>query len=772
MIGPGGDQSLVPLAQVAAVHAWAQTIAVLLLAVVLLGFYRAYRRAYLLHWGLSWLALAAYFLGATAAGSWARLFPAGHPVRLTLATVIFVGGYWQIVWLVGGLYEFATGREIRARLMRGLVGGAALLALVAALGPVLLGLPVQGRLFVQIALRTGIAGSAYLLAALALMARARRGRERGQRLMVAALLVYGLHQYHSAAQFMGLRGAPLGGVAADMVDLLVQGLMGGAMIIWLLEEERQQVLRASRAQDCVYRISEAVRASRDLDALFAAIHASLGQILPARNFYIALFDEAAGRLTFPYFVDQYDTTPEPKALGRGLTEYVLRTRKALLAPPATFEELVRKGEVEPLLSPSVDWLGAPLLADGRAIGVIALQTYDDKVRLGAGDRDLLVYVSEQIASAIEARRAQDRLEQSAQAYRRLFEANPVPLLVYDPAERRFLAVNHAAAALFGYAAEEFLRMDVPDLLVPEERALFRAGRTYGDEQFIRRAGTGRHLRKDGSVVELEITAHGVEWEGRRARVYSAVDVTEQRRAEGAREALIHELEAKNVELERFTYTVSHDLKSPLITIRGFLGFVKQAAEAGDAQSLAADIARIETATGRMERLLNELLELSRIGRVANPSEPIDLGPLARDAVAQAHGVLRERAVAVEIAPDLPQVYGDRMRILEVVQNLIENAVKFMGEQPEPRIGIGVREDGASGLVTVYVRDNGVGIPPEYHERVFRLFDKLEPGTPGTGVGLAIVRRIVEVHGGRIWVESEGRGSGSTFLFTLPKPPAA
>jgi len=766
------DRLSIPLAQVAAVHAWAQTLAVLLLALVLLGFYRAYRRAYLLHWGLSWLALAAYFLGATAAGQWARLFPAGHPVRLALVTVIFLGGYWQIVWLLGGLYEFATGRELSSRLMRRLLLGAALLALGAALGPGLLDLPGRARLFVQIGLRAGVAGSAYLIAALAVLLKSRRGRETGQRLMVAALLAYGLQQYYNAAQFGGVGGRPSWDLVADMVDLLVQGLMGGAMVVWLLEEERQQVLRASRAQDCVYRISEAVRSSRDLNALFAAIHGSLGQILPARNFYIALFDEAEGCLSFPYFVDERDSPPDPKPPGKGLTEYVLRNRQPLLAPPATFEALVQRGEVEPLLSPSVDWLGAPLLADGRAIGVIALQTYTDDVRLGAGDRDLLVYVSEQVASAIEARRAQDRLEHSAQAYRRLFEANPVPLLVYDPVERRFLAVNHAAAEVFGYSSAEFLRMDVPDLLVPEERALFRAGQSYGDEQFIRRAGTSRHVRKDGSFIELDITAHGLEWEGRRARVYSAVDVTEQRRAEAAREALINELEAKNAELERFTYTVSHDLKSPLITIRGFLGFVKKAAETGDSQSLAADIARIETATARMERLLNELLELSRIGRVANPSEVIEFGPLAREAVAQAHGVLSERGVEVEVAADLPAVYGDRLRILEIVQNLVENAVKFMGDQPRPRVSIGAREPAANGFATLYVRDNGVGIPVEYQERVFRLFDKLDAASPGTGVGLAVVRRIIEVHGGRIWVESEGRGTGSTFLFTLPTPSAA
>jgi two-component system, LuxR family, sensor kinase FixL len=764
-----GLSELVPLSLVGAVHAWAQLAAILLLSLVLLAFYRLYRRPYLLYWGLSWLALAAYFLGGTATAFWAALFPSDHPARISLAVLILVGGYWQIVWLLIGLAEFVTGRAVSRRLHHGLLAGSALLAVGLALTPRVLGFGPPGRFLVQIGVRAVIAGTAYLVAAVAVLRMSRHAGVIGRRLMVPALVLFGLQQYHHVATYLGLGRDVLSTLLSNVLVIFVHGLVGGAMIVWLLEEERQRLVRASQAQDCVYRISEAARSSRDLGALFSAIHTSLAQILPARNFYIALFDEVEQRLSFPYFVDEHDATPDPKPLGKGLTEFVLRTRQPLLTTPKTFEGLVQKGEVEPLLSPSVDWLGAPLLAGERAIGVIALQTYDDQVRLGASDRDLLVYVSEQVASAIEARRAQDRLERSAEAYRRLFEANPVPLLVYDPIERRFLAVNDAAAAVFGYTREEFLRMDIPDLLVPEERDQFRSQR-YGDERFIRRAGPSLHARKDGTRVELDITAHGLEWEGRPARVYSAVDVTEQRRAEAAREALIHELEAKNAELERFTYTVSHDLKSPLITIRGFLGFVKKAAEAGDAEALAADLARIETATGRMERLLNELLELSRIGRVANPSETIELGALAREAVAQAHGVLAERDVEVHIASDLPTVYGDRLRILEVVQNLVENAVKFMGDQARPLVSIGTRGPAADGFATVFVRDNGVGIPVEYQERVFRLFDKLDAGSPGTGVGLAVVRRILDVHGGHIWVESDGRARGSTFLFTLPVPP--
>jgi signal transduction histidine kinase len=166
----------------------------------------------------------------------------------------------------------------------------------------------------------------------------------------------------------------------------------------------------------------------------------------------------------------------------------------------------------------------------------------------------------------------------------------------------------------------------------------------------------------------------------------------------------------------------------------------------------------------MQRLLEEVLELSRIGRLVNPPEELSLGELVREAVNMVAGRLEPTGVKVEIAPDLPVVYGDHSRLREVLENLIDNAVKFVAEQPDPRVEIGAREDGEE--TVFYVRDNGIGIDPRYHEKIFDLFDKLDQNSKGTGVGLAIVKRIVEVHGGRIWVESEGTGKGTTFCFTL------
>jgi signal transduction histidine kinase len=256
---------------------------------------------------------------------------------------------------------------------------------------------------------------------------------------------------------------------------------------------------------------------------------------------------------------------------------------------------------------------------------------------------------------------------------------------------------------------------------------------------------GRRLERDPGV------ASGTVW-----------DVTAQKEAQLARAALTSELAQKAEEMERFVYTVSHDLKSPLITIQGFLDLLLADASEGDQEALEGDVAQIRRASEQMQALLEDLLELSRIGRLENPRERCPLSEIAEQAV----DLLGTRAHGAEIvvAPDLPVVFADRKRIQEVFQNLIENALKFMGDQAAPRVEVGAREEGRERVC--YVRDNGVGIAPQFQERVFDLFRRLGKDTPGTGIGLAIVKRIVEHEGGRIWIESDGE-AGSTFCFVLP-----
>ncbi len=247
-------------------------------------------------------------------------------------------------------------------------------------------------------------------------------------------------------------------------------------------------------------------------------------------------------------------------------------------------------------------------------------------------------------------------------------------------------------------------------------------------------------------------------------VVTARDITEQKRLETERENLIVDLETKNAEMERFTYTVSHDLKSPLITIGGYIHLIKKALSEGEMATVESDLYRVSDAVETMDQLLTDLLSLSSIGYASTPPQTLPLTQVAEEALSMVKGLLKDTDIQVRIEPNLPIATGDPIRVREIFTNLIENAVKFMGDQRAPLIKVGMRRN--QGEAIICVTDNGIGIDPRYLENIFGLFNRLDKAIDGTGVGLALVRRIVEVHGGRIWVESEGDGQGSTFCFTL------
>jgi len=242
------------------------------------------------------------------------------------------------------------------------------------------------------------------------------------------------------------------------------------------------------------------------------------------------------------------------------------------------------------------------------------------------------------------------------------------------------------------------------------------------------------------------------------------EIVEREKTEKEREELIRQLKLKNQELDRFAITVSHDLKTPLITIAGYLGYLEKDMLAGNKERVSKNIGQINDAAKSMGKLVDEILDLSRIGRIHNPPRAVSFEEVVQQALKAADGLLKAKQVKVKVGSDFPVIYCDFTRIVQVVQNLITNAVKFMGEQTDPLIEINAEE--RDGEFIFFVRDNGMGIDPKYHEQIFGLFNKLNANTDGLGIGLGIVKRIIEVHGGRVWVESE-LGKGASFYFTLP-----
>ncbi|RKZ35234.1 MAG: hypothetical protein DRQ37_06850 [Gammaproteobacteria bacterium] len=314
---------------------------------------------------------------------------------------------------------------------------------------------------------------------------------------------------------------------------------------------------------------------------------------------------------------------------------------------------------------------------------------------------------------------------------------------------------------FGINYEAFMEavhpLDRESVQVSVNAAL--KGEPYSiDHRIVLPNGEERTVHEQG-VVHFDADGNAVHMTG------TVQDITERKQLEEEQVELIVQLEKQNEELERFTYTVSHDLKSPLVTIKGFAGQLTQDLSKGRQDRMADDAERIERAAEHMHELLDDLLELSIVGQVANAPEDVSLSAVVDEAAGLLSAQFAERDVRLEVAPDLPVVSVDRIRLLEVIQNLMENAVKFMGDQTSPLVEVGVRE--AEGEVICFVRDNGSGIDPRHQHKAFAIFERMHPEIEGTGIGLALAKRIVETHGGRIWLESEGEGHGSTFYFWLP-----
>ncbi len=356
----------------------------------------------------------------------------------------------------------------------------------------------------------------------------------------------------------------------------------------------------------------------------------------------------------------------------------------------------------------------------------------------------------------DRKRMEEKLKESRKFLETVIDNIPDTITLRDR-QHRLVLVNQAYCNITGLTKHEIIGKKSEYRETIEE--VFQTGRmiespelSYTDAEGVRRYVHSKKIPltdESGKITHVLTISH---------------DITGRKRAEEERERLIKELEAKNAEMERFIYTVSHDLRSPLVTIQGFVGMLRKDLERGEIEKVENDLKYIENSATKMDRLLNDTLELSRIGHVANPSEDVPFDELVQEALEETSAKLKSSEVEVSVADAFPTVHVDRLRIVEVLVNLIENSINYMGDNPHPKIEIGYRMDGED--TVFYVRDNGIGIDRSQHDKVFELFYKVDNSSKGTGAGLAIVKRIIEVHNGRVWIESEP-GKGCTVCFTLP-----
>jgi len=382
-------------------------------------------------------------------------------------------------------------------------------------------------------------------------------------------------------------------------------------------------------------------------------------------------------------------------------------------------------------------------------GMIAAWTDDGKPLLMSG-------INQDIT---ERKQAEEALRESETKYRRLIE-NTHDIIYSLTPEGVFTYVSPAWTILLGHPVTEVEGHLFTEFVHPDDQPVCFA--------FLQKVLAGQ--RQEG--VEYRIQHINGEWRWHTSNAtpvkdtdglvigYEGIssDITERKQAQLS-------LEQKNQELEQLAYSVSHDLKSPLITVKTYAGMLRQDLQNGDQPQINQDLNYIDKAADKIQQLLDALLQYSRIGTVDTQAQTLSADQAVEDCLAALAGILQKHDVKVSNSELNQQLHGNPLYFAQVWQNLIENSVKYSGDQPHPLIEIGAMQQGQD--VVFYVRDNGIGIAPEHNDRIFNLFSQLNQGSEGSGLGLALVKKIISIYQGRIWVESAGEGQGSCFMFTLP-----
>jgi len=515
--------------------------------------------------------------------------------------------------------------------------------------------------------------------------------------------------------------------------------------------------RAEDVQAAIYEIAEAAQQAERLDDLLAAVHRIVGRLMDAKNLYIALYDPETQLISFPYTVDEHDGPEPPRPLRRGLTEYVLRTGAPLLATPEAFDDLCKRGEVELVGAPSVDWLGVPLSAGGRTFGVLVVQTYTEGVRYGKSEQDILTFVSRQIAVAIERKRTEDRLRQSEERFKKMAGTIEDVFWMSTPDVGRILYVNPAFERVFGsscdglyHDAKVWIRAIHPD---DRERvvALMAEQVARGGELEY------RIVRPDGSVRWLWDSAMPIRDENGAVSTVVGVarDVTRHRSVE---EQLRH---AQRVEaIGKLAGGVSHDFNNLLQAMISQIQLLR--AHVSDPGKAAAVARELEQQVRHGTALTRQLLLFSRqeTTRIARA----DLNEIVRDASQMLRRLVSANiAYNVQASPQPLPVDADRPQLETALVNLVANAGEAMPAGGTLTIRTG---RGEPGWVFLAVEDTGGGIADEIRDRIFEPFFTTKESGKGTGLGLSVVRTIAQLHRGTVSVES-APGRGATFKITLP-----
>ena len=532
----------------------------------------------------------------------------------------------------------------------------------------------------------------------------------------------------------------------------------------ITEQKRAEELNAA-----LYAIAARSQSAEDLQQFFAALHNIVGQLMNARNFYIALYDPQAQLLSFPYFVDEADIVPTPKRLGRGLTEYVLRSGEPLLATPQVFDELVRRGEVELIGAPSVDWLGVPLKSGTSTIGALVVQSYSENTRFAERDREILKFVSQQLAAAIEHKRYEEALRRSEARSRSLILSAAFGICRCTLGGR-FLDVNPALINMLGYGSvEELLRINARRDVFAHPQELDRLAEDY------RRTGslTGVEVqwrRKDARLITVRMSgcASTITDETEDVLELIAEDITDRRQLEEQlRQA------QKMDAVGRLAGGVAHDFNNLLMVINGYTEVLLE--QLGQGSPMHHQVQSIQQAADRAATLTRQLLAFSR--KQLLELKVVDVNTVIGDMERLLCPLIGENIeLLTHLSPDTGHTRADAGQLEQVIMNLVVNAKDSMpdgGKLTLQSADVTVKSFSAHRFINpgryavISVSDTGHGMDKETQSRIFEPFFTTKEKGKGTGLGLSTVYGIVKQSNGYVFAQSEV-GSGSTFHVYLPR----
>ncbi|HDY75400.1 MAG TPA: GAF domain-containing protein, partial [Candidatus Marinimicrobia bacterium] len=530
----------------------------------------------------------------------------------------------------------------------------------------------------------------------------------------------------------------------------------------------------------IYRISEAAQSSENLDELFQVIHNIIGDLMPTKNFYIALYDDKKELLSFPYFVDEYDEPPPtPKKLRKGLSEYVLRTGNPLLASSEMIKEFVDKKEIKVIGTIPIVWLGMPLKTKDKTIGLIATQSYTKSAKLTDEHKSILKFVSAQIAMAIQYKQA----EEENRILARFPADNPNPIMRVR-SDTTILYANEPSITLL-----DNWQTRVGQLLPDNWRQTI---------QDVLNAGSSKNLEIE---IKNQIFSFVVTPMSDSDIVYLyALDVTGRKRAEeNLREinqevvrtnarlvTTMRELEETRDELKsaldtaeesdklkgEFLANTSHELRTPLNSIIGFLQLIKDGM-CDSPEEEREFLTNALMSSNHLLKLINDVLDIAKIeaGKFEVYLQPISLSNLFDEVYLLTSVQATKNKINLEFLFEEKEeifIYADLDKAKQILLNLIGNSLKFT---PKGGIHVSGKAIHKEGVAMIQINDTGIGIPLDKQKRIFEKFNQADGSSSrkygGTGLGLSITKNLVKLMGGTIELPSPGVNMGTVVSFTLP-----